>query len=84
MDPGEVDADDPLGFLVREGFAESVTDAAHRFCLDEPGTHVILSGTGDPEHLKQNISALDSDPLPEECRLLLRRLFAKVETATGQ
>ena len=84
MDPDEVDADDPLGFLVREGIATSVTDAAYRFCRDEAGTHVILSGTGDPEHLEQNVSALNADPLPEEYRDLLKRLFARVENATGQ
>ena len=25
------------------------------FCWDESGTHVILSGTGDAEHLEQNV-----------------------------
>ena len=84
MDPDEVNVNDPLGFLVGEGFATSVTEAAYRFCRDEPGTHVILSGTGDAEHLIQNVAALNAAPLPEECRVILRRLFAKVETVTGE
>ena len=84
IDPGEIDADNPLEFLLREGFAASVTDAAYRFCRDEPGTHVILSGTGDSGHLRENISALNAEPLPERCRVMLRGLFAEVETATGQ
>ena len=54
------------------------------FCRDESGTHVILSGTGDAEHLEQNVSALNAEPLPEECRVILKRLFAKVETVTGE
>ena len=84
IDPVEIDAENPLGFLLREGFAASVTDAAYRFCRDEPGTHVILSGTGDSGHLRENISALNAEPLPERCRVMLRGLFAEVETATGQ
>ena len=84
IDPGKIDADDPLGFLLSEGFTASITDAAYRFCRDEPGTHVILSGTGDSEHLRQNLSALNAEPLPQRCRALLGELFGEVETATGQ
>jgi len=44
IDPDAVDADNPLGFV--HSAAESLPDAAYRFCRAEPGIHVILSGTG--------------------------------------
>ena len=43
---------DPLGFLIHEGGASTVPDAAYRFVRHEPGVDVVLFGTGDPEHLR--------------------------------
>ena len=51
------DSPDPLGFLVHEGGASSVIDAACRFVRHEPGVDVVLFGTGDHEHLKSNIGS---------------------------
>ena len=41
------DSDDPLGFLVHEGGASSMIEAAYRFARHEPGVDVTLFGTGD-------------------------------------
>jgi aryl-alcohol dehydrogenase-like predicted oxidoreductase len=38
---------DPLGFLVAEGGAESITDAAYRYARHEQGVDVVLFGTGN-------------------------------------
>ena len=46
------ETDDPLGFLVHEGGAASMTEAAYRFARHEPGVDVVLFGTGDAEHLR--------------------------------
>jgi L-galactose dehydrogenase len=59
------ESDDPLGFLVHEGGASSVTDAAYRFGRHEPGVDVVLFGTGNADHLKTNIKSITSGPLPE-------------------
>jgi len=56
--PSEIDVDNPLGFLVQNGGVENIVDAAYRFCRYEPGTHVILSGTGNLDHLKENIQSI--------------------------
>ena len=85
---GEIDADvvrgeDPLGFLVREYGAASVTDAAYRFCRYEPGAEVILSGTGDIAHLRENIASLDRPPLPDAAVQRLKTIFARVTSASG-
>jgi aryl-alcohol dehydrogenase-like predicted oxidoreductase len=66
---------DPLGFLVHEGGASSVPDAAYRFVRHEPGVDVVLFGTGDPEHLRTNIASILKPPLAEADGGQLRELF---------
>ena len=66
---------DPLGFLVHEGGASSVIDAAYRFVRHEPGVDVVLFGTGDQAHLKTNIASILKPPLPEPDRARLAQLF---------
>ena len=69
------DASDPLGFLVREEGAGSITEAAYRFVRHEPGVDVVLFGTGDPSHLRTNIASLLAPPLPWADRQTLTKLF---------
>jgi aryl-alcohol dehydrogenase-like predicted oxidoreductase len=54
----------PLGFLVHEGGAENVIDAAYRFARHEPGIDVVLFGTSSVEHLKANVASILRPPLP--------------------
>jgi aryl-alcohol dehydrogenase-like predicted oxidoreductase len=69
------ETDNPLGFLLYEGGASSVTDAAYRFVRHEPGVHVVLFGTSGAEHLRENIASLLKPPLPEADRQRLAELF---------
>jgi aryl-alcohol dehydrogenase-like predicted oxidoreductase len=69
------DSDDPLGFLVHEGGASSVTDAAYRYVRHEPGVDVVLFGTGNQAHLRTNIASILAPPLPEADRAKLAALF---------
>ena len=57
-------ADNPLGFLVHSGGAESVVDAAYRFARHQPGIDVVLFGTGNVAHLRSNIASILRPPLP--------------------
>jgi aryl-alcohol dehydrogenase-like predicted oxidoreductase len=62
---------EPLGFLIHEGGASTVPDAAYRFVRHEPGVDVVLFGTGDPDHLRTNIASILKPPLPAaDCRQL--------------
>jgi aryl-alcohol dehydrogenase-like predicted oxidoreductase len=82
--PAEIaSAADPLGFLVRPGGSHSLSEAAYRYVLDEPGVHVVLSGTGSEEHLRENIAAVQAGPLPTQDRDRLDALFAAVDDVTG-
>ncbi|HEX9788549.1 MAG TPA: aldo/keto reductase [Candidatus Binatia bacterium] len=78
-----LDARDPLGFLLKESDAASLPEAAYRFCRHEPGVDVVLSGTGNPEHLRENIAAVLKPALPETARMRLAELFGALDHLTG-
>jgi aryl-alcohol dehydrogenase-like predicted oxidoreductase len=85
---GHVDADaidpaDPLGFLVHEGGAASVVEACYRYARYEPGCHVILTGTGNVEHLEENVRSINAPPLPADDLERLRTLFGHLDHLSG-
>lgn len=83
IEKDEVNLENALGFLVRPEGAASVVDAAYRFARHEPGTDVILTGTGDLAHLEENVSSIGRDPLPNEDLDRLRRLFGHLDSLSG-
>jgi aryl-alcohol dehydrogenase-like predicted oxidoreductase len=72
-------SDNPLGFLIHEGGASSMTDAAYRFVRHEPGVHVVLFGTGNPAHVETNIASILKPPLPKADTDKLAKLFGHLE-----
>ena len=79
----KIDLDDPLGFVVNEYGCKDLTEAAYRFCRYEPGIDTVLSGTGNIEHLKQNITSILKEPLPKDCVLRLKDIFKNVDSVSG-
>ncbi|MCH9670609.1 MAG: aldo/keto reductase [Gammaproteobacteria bacterium] len=80
LNPDDVNEKDPLSFLVHEGGALSVVDAAYRFARYEPGANVVLFGTGSEAHLESNIASILRPPLPSED---VERLYALFGELTG-
>jgi aryl-alcohol dehydrogenase-like predicted oxidoreductase len=78
-----LDSESPLDFLVHPNGASSVVDAAYRFARHEPGTHVVLTGTGDPAHLEENVASVSRDPLRPEDLERLSRLFGHLDNVSG-
>jgi aryl-alcohol dehydrogenase-like predicted oxidoreductase len=83
IDPAHYDAQAPLDFLIHTGGAASLTEAAYRYCRYEPGVHVVLSGTGNAAHLEDNARALLQPPLPAADVARVNRLFAAVDSVSG-
>lgn len=85
---GEIDGSaldpEPLAFLTAEGAASSLADAAYRFCRHTPGIDVVLTGTGSPDHLRENLPSINSGPLPDSISDRLRSIFAQVWSETGE
>ena len=72
-------SDGPLDFLIHDGGADSVIDAAYRYARHEPGTDVILFGTGVEAHLRTNLASILKPPLPAEDVARLNELFGHLE-----
>lgn len=83
LDVGQVDRADPLGFLVHDGGATSLVDAAYRYARHEPGCHVVLTGTGRVEHLEANVRSICAPPLPDGDTERLRDLFGHLDDLSG-
>ena len=69
------DKENPLDFLIHEGGADSVINAAYRYARYEPGADIVLFGTGSIEHLKTNLASILAPPLPKEDTDKLNELF---------
>lgn len=80
LDPSILSEGDPLGFLVSEGGAESITDAAYRYARHEQGADVILFGTGNKAHVKENVDSILRPSLPAP---IIERLHARFGHLTG-
>ncbi|MFM1813394.1 MAG: hypothetical protein RLZ98_89 [Pseudomonadota bacterium] len=71
-------SDEPLAFLIGEGRARSVIDAAYRYVRHEPGVDVVLFGTGSREHMVSNIASINAPPLPDADLARIRALFGEL------
>jgi L-galactose dehydrogenase len=78
-----LDLDAPLGFLLKETDAATLPEAAYRFCRHERGVDVVLTGTGNPDHLNENIAAILKPPLPQASLDKLEKLFGALDSLTG-
>ena len=64
---------DELRRIADDAGASSLSDLAYRYARHQAGMDVVLTGTGDPDHLRQNIAAVLSPPLPDPVLDRLRR-----------
>lgn len=69
--------------MLERGGYDSLTELAYRFCISEPGIHSILSGTGNPQHLEQNLRDIGKGPMPAGDRETLMSLFEWVDSVSG-
>jgi aryl-alcohol dehydrogenase-like predicted oxidoreductase len=84
LDETLIDKSDPLSFLMHsDGGAVSLTDAAYRYCLHEPGIHSVLSGTGNIPHLLENIESANRAALPTRDLAKIKTMFALVDHISG-
>ena len=75
--------DDPLAFLTAPGAAATLSEAAYRYCRHVPGMDVIVTGTGNPHHLDENLAAICGPRLPDDVLARLADMFGRVDGASG-
>jgi L-galactose dehydrogenase len=80
---GALNSREPLDFALSESAAATLPEVAYRFCRHEPGVHVVLTGTGNVEHLKSNIESILKPPLPKGVLEKLKELFGNLAHLTG-
>jgi aryl-alcohol dehydrogenase-like predicted oxidoreductase len=56
-----------------------VVEAAYRFARHEPGCHVVLTGTGNPVHLAQNVASITGPPLRAQDLERLGEYFGQLD-----
>jgi L-galactose dehydrogenase len=61
---------------VAEEAGISLSELAYRYCRHQAEIDVLLTGTGDPAHLRQNIKAALAPPLPDSVLAELRQAVA--------
>jgi aryl-alcohol dehydrogenase-like predicted oxidoreductase len=83
IDPTLIDLADPLGQILKESGANSLVEMAYRFCRHEPGIHVVLTGTGNIDHLAANIVSINAPPLPDHTQRQLVEIFGNVNCISG-
>jgi aryl-alcohol dehydrogenase-like predicted oxidoreductase len=83
VDRSQVDLNRPLAFLRNAPGSPTVVEAAYRFCRHEPGAHVVLTGTGDAEHLRDNVESILGPRLPTYVLEKLDAMFGQVESVSG-
>jgi len=70
--------ENPLDFLLADGGASSIADAAYRYVRHQPGCEVILFGTGNKDHLRTNIDSINKGPLRQQDINQLHNLFSEL------
>ena len=75
---------DIFDFLMEQGAAASVIEAAYRFCTHTPGVDVTLTGTSNTDHLEENLRAIAMPGLPDAALARLETLFGNVDCADSE
>jgi len=75
---------DNLDWLVADGYASSIPEAAYRFCRHTPGIDVVLTGTGETSHLVENIKSINMGPLDKKAVDKLAEIFKGFDSVSGQ
>ena len=76
---GSPDRRQRLSELSRDVGASSVADLAYRYVRHQSGVHVVLTGTGNAEHLRQNLASVSAPQLPADVIERIRTIISDQE-----
>ena len=76
-------AEEPLGWLIESGEADTLVEAAYRYAAYTEGVSTVMTGTIDPVHLEQNVESVLEGPLSADATERLHREFGSVTDPIG-
>jgi len=71
-------------FCQDDGGRSTMTELAYRFCLSNAAFSSVLSGTGNLQHLEENIQSFAKSKLSQDDIKMLNQLFQGVASLSGQ
>lgn len=80
---GVVDGEVSLDWLVREGWVDSLVEAAYRYSAYTDPVTAVMTGTLLVQELEENVQAVAKGPLAEAALERLERAFARVAEPIG-
>jgi L-galactose dehydrogenase len=84
IQPDEIDLSDPFGFMLDNGGADTLTEAAYRYCRHLAGVNVVLTGTSNRDHLRQNVASIEKPALRDADLRRIEAVFGAVRSVTGE
>ena len=69
--------------LVKDGFVESLPEAAYRFIITHDAVSTVLVGASTIDHLEQAAAAVIKGPLPPAALMRLAELWKEISGASG-
>lgn len=78
-----ISEDRPLDWLLNEGDAQTMTEAAYRFAAYSAGVSTVMMGTLSIERMEENVRTLMKGPLQEAKVKRLKTMFAEVAESVG-
>lgn len=78
-----IDLNGPLAFLLENGEAGTLIEAAYRYAAYTPGVTTVMNGANEIPWLEENVRNIQKGPISEGNRQRLREIFANVQEAIG-
>ena len=72
----------PLDFTLSDD-VQTIIQAGYKFGADHKAISSVVIGTGNPEHLRENIDTILGEPLPGIVMEKLRRIFSDIVDTEG-
>ncbi len=69
----------PLKFILKDSGAKNVMDACYRYVRHEQGVDTVLFGTGNKNHLKENLQSILAPRLSEESIKKINQYFSHLK-----
>ncbi len=83
LEESAFEGQDPVNYVFGSDDPKVMTEMSYRYAAYEPGADILLSGTGNVDHLKTNIEYVLKGPLEKEQVEKIDSVFANIDSVSG-